>query len=120
MKINKIEAVLLNVMSNTVNEFDDKVNTVNISGINRDKLLEALWERSSPAAFYTFAPIPPPEFSLTEAKTQLLNDGSVEYVCGRAIKCNIYGQDDVNPWKYDQENGKNSFEEVVESIHDLK
>ena len=89
--------------------------TVDIKGLDKDTLLHALWERSTPASFFKFSYLPPPPFDLAKAKSQLQN-GYADYVCGRIIKADIYNKDVVDPWSYDRDNGIGAFAEVVANL----
>ena len=88
------------------------MSTINIEGIDRDKLLEALWKRA-PAACY-FEGISP-SFSIEQAKLQLI-DGYADYICGRPIKTNIYNYDEIDPSLYDRDAGDGAFMEVLNSM----
>jgi hypothetical protein len=90
--------------------------SIDITNIDRDGLLEALWNRSKPAAFFHSNNVTPPIFNLYEAKSQIGNDGYADYVCGRAIKTNIYTQDMVDPYLFDRDAGYGAFQEVVDSL----
>ena len=89
---------------------------VDISKIhNRDELLQALWENSVTANFFTtigFAPT----WNLERAKKEILFDGSADYVLGRVIKCNIYKKNIVDPWRYDRDSGEGAFKKVVDQV----
>ena len=89
---------------------------VNIQGIGRDQLLEARWNRSQPAAFFSNNNVETPSFDLEKAKGQLSSDGYVDYICGRIIKTNIYMGDEVDPYLYDRDIGVGAFQEVVDSL----
>ena len=90
--------------------------TIDISGINREELLCALWERASPASYFQATGSEPPTFSFAVAKQQLRHDGYADYVCGRAIKTNIFSGDQVDPLLYDRDAGAGAFQEVVDSL----
>ena len=92
------------------------MSTVDISGIDKHQLLQALWTRSKPATFFGQSGRVPPDFNLTVAKSQLSNDGYADYICGRAIKTNIYQEDIVDPYLYDRDAGEGAFQEVVDSL----
>ena len=84
-----------------------KNNSIDISDIDKDILLEELWKNSI-SLFDN-------SFNLIIAKSQMKNLYP-DYICGRLIKCDIYNSNLVDPYLYDRENGKNSFKEVVETI----
>lgn len=89
--------------------------SIDINGLNRDILLEALWKSSSPAAFFRFSGLPSPSFDINEAK-RVLRDGYADYVCGRSIKTDIYSKDIVDPTMYDRDNGTGTFKKVVDLL----
>jgi len=89
--------------------------TVDITGLNKDVLLRALWTRSQPASFFKINGVIPPPFDLNQAKCQLQN-GYADYVCGRVIKADIYNKDTVDPYSYDRDNGTCAFAEVVANL----
>ena len=91
-------------------------NCIDISIINRDELLEALWLHSKPAAFFAGHSMNPPEFNLEKAKASLDYSSYADYICGRAIKSNIYESNTVDPWGYDRHNGQGAFQTVVNSL----
>lgn len=90
--------------------------SINISELNRDLLLQALWEKSLPASFFRAHKLPAPAFDLEMAKQQLHTDGYADYICGRVIKTNIYESDTIDPRLYDRDNGIGAFEQVVNSL----
>ena len=89
--------------------------SVNISGLNRDLLLEALWNASQPASFFRFSGLTSPSFDINEAKSAL-NRGYADYVCGRVIKTDIYSSDTADPSMYDRDNGQGAFQRVVDRL----
>lgn len=89
---------------------------IDITNIDRNTLLKALWDRSEPAAYFKNSNIEPPPFSWEEAKRCMRSDGYLDYVCGRVIKADIYSTDQVNPRLYDRDNGEGAFQEVVNSL----
>ena len=91
-----------------------------ITDIDRDQLLAALWERAKPALYFERSGIDPPGFSLEGARKELRLDGYADYVCGRAIKTDVYTNDIVNPWLYDRDAGDGAFQEVVNALRDKK
>lgn len=86
-----------------------------IGGIDRDKLLQKLWEKSKPAPFFQMTQITPPPFDLIVAK-MMINNGYADYICGRVIKAYIYSTDYADPRGYDQTNGAGAFQKVVDQF----
>lgn len=90
---------------------------IDIKGIPRDELLKELWEDSITASFYYWNDIAPPVFDIMKAREQVLGDGYCDYICGRVIKAQIYGENDmVNPYLYDRDNGEGAFQNVVNKL----
>ena len=92
----------------------DNNSLVDITDLDRDVLLQHLWENSSQAPFYGNGPVP--SWDLELVKKQLRDDGYADYVCGRCIKCNVYKDDHVDPWLYDRDAGADTFRRVVEEM----
>lgn len=90
-------------------------NEIDISGLNRDELLEALWYNSKPAGFFAMMGIPGATFDITEAKKELRN-GYADYICGRVIKADVYSGDTADPKNYDRDNGQGAFRIVVDFL----
>ena len=67
-----------------------------LSYVDREKLLECLWRKSKPAAFFTMNGIPPPPYDKQEAKSRARN-GYVDYACGRCIKTQIFEATVIHP-----------------------
>lgn len=95
-----------------------RMSTVDISGINKEELLQALWTRSKPATYFSHSGSTPPTFNFSVAKQELSNDGYADYICGRAIKTNIYLEETVDPYMYDRDAGTGAFQEVVNQIRE--
>ena len=90
------------------------MSTINIQGIDRQKLLHALWKRAPVAAYYGSGK--GPDFYITEALKQVSVDGYCDYICGRPIKTNIFNQDEIDPRMYDRDAGEGAFQEVMDSL----
>ena len=82
---------------------------IDITNINRDLLLQKLWESSTNKYNLTF------NFETT--KTEIKLSGYPDYICGRPIKTDIYNNNTIDPYLYDRENGDKKFEEFVELIN---
>jgi len=89
--------------------------SINIKDLDRDRLLEELWNRSKPALFYTSTGLPAPVFNLEKYKREISEDGYIDYFCGRLIKTNLSG-DIVDPYLYDRDNGEGAFQSVVDKL----
>ena len=90
--------------------------TVDISGLNKDQLLKALWEKAIIAPFFNNFPDLAPPFDMEEAKDKLREDGYADYICGKSIKTNIYGNNIVSVVPYDRDNGAGAFQSVVDAL----
>ena len=84
--------------------------TFDITGIDKDLLLQRLWENSiSTSANIEIG------FNLAVAKKQLRNLYP-EYICGRPIKVDIYNGNQVDSFLYDRDNGEGAFGSVLTHI----
>lgn len=84
---------------------------IDITNINRDLLLQKLWESSTNKYNkYNLT------FNFETAKREIKLSGYPDYICGRPIKTDIYNNNIIDPYLYDRENGDKKFEEVVELI----
>lgn len=90
--------------------------SINIAGLDRDILLQALWENSAPASFFMFSIMAPPAFDIVRAKQELHRNGYADYICGRVIKADIYSSDTVDPKMYDRDIGQGAFQKVVDKL----
>ena len=85
---------------------------VDITNIDKVKLLKALWQNSKPAVFLSMRGITV-DFDIKTAQ-QAVNT-YIDYFCGRCIKCDLSG-DYVNPIGYDRDYGVGRFQQIVNSI----
>jgi len=88
-------------------------NKVNIAGLSKTELLRKLWERSTPASFFTMSGIPAPKLSEKELEKSVT--GYVDYLSGRVIKCDLT-EDTAYPQMYDRDNGIGAFQSVVDKM----
>ena len=87
--------------------------SVSIKGLDKVKLLEALWEGAKPASFFTKHGISSPVFDEPVAIDAVR--GAIDYYCGRCIKTDLSG-DTANPTSYDAEWGAGSFQKIVDDL----
>jgi len=87
--------------------------TVDISGLDKGKLLYCLWKGQMVAGFFTASGISPPDFDKSTADKAALS--YIDYFKGRAIKTDLSG-DTVDPWLYDRDAGKGSFAKIVTAM----
>ncbi len=87
---------------------------VDISGVNKKKLLKKLYERAQPQGrgFLHFQEND--ELSDADAE-KLLQRGYIDYLRGRVMKIDITG-DSVSTRLYNRDNGNNAAEEVIEEV----
>jgi len=86
--------------------------TYYIGGLNKDQLLEELWNNSN--NYYNRLNH---SFDLNVAKKAMKNNYP-DYVCGRPIKVDIYNKDNVNYSLYDRDNYDGAFLKVIKKIQD--
>lgn len=89
--------------------------SVNISGLSKVDLLERLWNRMKPAAFFAFNLSLAPSFNKDEAKKDV--KGYIDYFCGRCIKSDLSG-DTANTSLYNRDAGNGAFEEIVKKMQE--
>lgn len=94
--------------------------SVDISGLDKDKLFENLWKNSKvsekASEYYTTNNISQPEWDLDQAKIECMSDGFANSILGRMMKVMIYNTDEVNPERYNDYNGENKYQEVVNNM----
>lgn len=88
---------------------------IDITGLDKLRVLRALWEHSKPASFFQHMPQNIiPKFSIHEAQDLLLY-GYVDYCCGRLIKTN-FKTNMLNPAMYDREFGFGSMQKIIDEL----
>jgi hypothetical protein len=96
------------------------MDTINVSGLSREKLLRELWKNTPYAPYYILNNIDPPHFDIEKAKNDIKKRsqlGYADYICGKPIKCYIFGEsDEINPQNYDRDAGKGTFQKVVNQM----
>lgn len=85
-----------------------------ISNINKDILLEALWNNSTNQYNKNNY-----SFNIKIAKIQMFNYYP-DYICGRPIKVDLYNSNSVSGYLYDRENGLNAFINILEQVRKNK
>jgi hypothetical protein len=89
---------------------------INIRGVDRYKLLNALWEQQTPALFFFMNGVKPPQWNEQVAKEHL-KDGYIDYCLGRCIKTDL-SKDIVDTRQYDRD-GPPFFTDALKKIkHD--
>lgn len=87
--------------------------SVSIKGLEKVKLLKALWEGAKPAAFFTKHGIQTPTFDESVAIDAIKS--YIDYYSGRCIKTDLSG-DTADPTSYDAEWGAGLFQKIVISL----
>jgi len=94
---------------------ESKTNIIDITGLNKLQVLQALWNHSKPASFFQHMPASIiPKFSVLEAQDLILY-GYVDYCCGRLIKTN-FKTDMLDPTMYDREYGSGAMQKVIDGL----
>jgi hypothetical protein len=89
---------------------------INISGIDRDKLLYQLWLNQKPAAFFALSGSKALAYDADAAKRSADSRGYIDYACGRCIKTEIFGSDEIDPYLYDRDAGPGTFQRIVDQL----
>ena len=90
-------------------------NKSNNTNINYLQILYILWSNSKIASFYLFYNKNPPEFD-EQLAIQAINNGYIDYFCGRVIKANLleFTGSNYELFKmYDRDNGLNKAKSVL-------
>lgn len=88
--------------------------TIDISGIDKVKLLEELWKNQKVASFFNNFKHLAPKFDKELAKEAVKDN--IDYFQGRNMKVNL-SKDHVTWWKaYDEDAGAGTFERVVSEL----
>lgn len=85
---------------------------MNIKGMNKAKILAALYNASNPPGIFYFDPTPMTE---EEAEAILDHGSNFDYLKGRVMKVDLSG-DELNTWLYNRDNGPNAAEKAIASI----
>ena len=87
---------------------------IDISGINKHNLLYNLWRNSKNVSFFIFKKVDSAQYDENAAR-KCLQNGYIDYCCGRVIKANLSG-DFACPLRYDRRNGEGAFQAVVNQL----
>lgn len=95
----------------------DQSNQVDISGLDKFTVVEALWKNSKVASFFTIAGIPSPSFLDEKEARRVLESPNpcFDYLSGRVIKTN-FSTNLLDPWYYDRDNGQGSMAKIVRTL----
>ncbi len=91
---------------------------VDIAGLDKKEVLKQLWLGSKPATFFVMSGIEPPNYDPKEAENAIKRE-NIDYLCGRAIKCGIYGNKLIN-YRYDSYNGEGTMQKAVDLVREQK
>lgn len=91
----------------------DEEKVIDIKGIDKVELLNALWLNSKPASFYRASGTLPPDFDKEKAETAVYR--YIDYFCGHAIKTDISG-DTASTYLYDRDTRPGRFRDIVDAI----
>ena len=87
---------------------------VNISGVDKLKLLRKIWDQQRMPDFYSANNIPEPCFDNEIAK-KAIKRGYIDYLFGKFIDLNLK-KDLVYPDSYNRNFGDDSFKKIVEEL----
>jgi len=87
--------------------------SVSIKGLEKVKLLKALWDHAKQAAFFTFSGRTSPVFDEDSAKEEVKT--YIDYFCGRCIKTDLRS-DIADPSSYDRDWGEGLFQKIAKSL----
>ena len=89
--------------------------SIDIRGLNKVNLLEALWNATDYVGFNRN--LPDFKFDRQEASTAVLDP--IDYFCGKPMKCKLSG-DSFNPDGYDRDAGRGKAAEIVRALRKQK
>ncbi len=101
--------------------------TVNIKGIEKHKVIQALYNASKPQGM-GFLHFTPEDLADEESKEEVeahTSDGRgqekiyFDYLRGRIIKCEI-STDEIDPWGFDRDNGEGACERAIAPLREEK
>ncbi|OGT43834.1 MAG: hypothetical protein A3F42_08125 [Gammaproteobacteria bacterium RIFCSPHIGHO2_12_FULL_37_34] len=88
---------------------------INIQGLDKAKLLQALFNNSKPLGLGFFDKDSNKEMTYTEAQQIVAEGMDFDYLNGRVMKIDLSG-DELDPCGYDCENGQGSVLKVVTAL----
>lgn len=90
---------------------------VNIEGLNVVDVLIALWNHSHEQGMSSLGRYAN-SLSKENARKELeYNNGKVDYVNGRVIKCNLpFGAKEFDEWLYDRDNGPGAAQKAIDEL----
>jgi hypothetical protein len=94
------------------------IGTISLIGLDKAKVLAALYNASKPQGrgFMKYNPAP----MTRETAEQLLQHGTYfDYLSGRVMKVDLSG-DELDPWGYDRDNGQGAAKRVIAALKSAK
>ena len=88
--------------------------TIDITEVDKVKLLEEMWKGVKPAAFFAMSGTFPPNFDRSKA-SEAVKNGYIDYFMGRCIKTDLSG-DTINPRLYDRDAGQGTLSKIVKTL----
>jgi len=100
---------------------ETKKNECNIKGLNKAKLLSALYNASKPLGMGFMNPASKTEMTEEQAENELKKNSSMyfDYLNGRVMKISLK-DDTLDTWGYNRDNGAGSAEKVVDALKNKK
>ena len=93
-----------------------KTNKVDISGLDKVEILQALFDRAQPVGMGYIHYDKNHKLSQKDAQRILEEeDGDADYIFGRYMKVDVSG-DQLETWEYNSENGDNVAEEIIQEL----
>lgn len=89
---------------------------VNIKGLNKAKVLKALYDGSHVQGMGFLQAVP--SFTEEDAVEVLKETMDFDYLHGRVMKVNISG-DEFNEWLYDRDNGAGAAQRAIDTLRSL-
>lgn len=88
--------------------------TISLKGLNKGKVLAALYNASHPQGMgiLHFDPAP---MTTEEAESLLKRQTDFDYLKGRVMKVDLTGEE-LDPWLYDRDNGQGAAKRVIDSL----
>jgi hypothetical protein len=86
--------------------------TINVSGLDKARILKALYDHSKPQGMGFLAAKPGP-ISVEECQEILANQNYVDYLHGRIIKTRFDFAEKLDPILYDRDNGVGAAEHAI-------
>jgi len=90
---------------------------VNIKGLNKAKVLQALYNNSRVQGLGFFQATGR-DMTLVEAKEILSETTDFDYLYGKVMKINLSSDDEFEEWLYDRDNGIGSAQRVIDKLYD--